>query len=110
MLCQTRDRSPFGYHFWSVDDGRTWKGHNDVQTYSGANLVTAAANVAGDGEGGSVSYSRRERPHVVMSADGVPLALTNGVTPAWPCDQPNNCPVDYCFTALQKLAGGEGLN
>ena len=52
----------------------------------------------------SISVSRRERPHIVLDAAGVPQALTNGVTPSWPCDSPNNCPVDYCYTGLQRLA------
>ena len=93
--------SPFGYHFWSTDDGHSWLGHNDVQTYS-----SAYAYAMREEEGGmrSVSVSRRERPHVVLDADGVPQALTNGVTPTWPCDQPDNCPTDYCFTGLQRLA------
>eukprot|EP01043_Picozoa_sp_COSAG02_P035843 COSAG02_NODE_2592_length_8465_cov_2.118695_4_plen_83_part_00 len=28
--------------------------------------------------------SRRERPHVVLDQAGIPIALTNGVTEAWP--------------------------
>ena len=88
--------SPFGYHYWSTDDGLTWDGHNDVQVYSSRSSSSSSS--------ASVSYSRRERPHIVLDANGVPVALTNGVTPAWPCDQPDNCPVDYCFTSLQRLA------
>jgi hypothetical protein len=34
--------------------------------------------------GGQKILSRRERPHVVLDKAGIPIALTNGVTEAWP--------------------------
>ena len=84
--------------------------------------------------GGQKILSRRERPHVVLGPDRTPIALTNGVTEAWPytlqkepdrppCTKPTPpgtnpacgpgsngtsiwCPVDYCYTLYQPLAGG----
>ena len=84
-----------GGHAWSVDGGRTWQDHNDrVRAYG--SLFTYA-------DGTYRSLSRRERPHLIVDAHGVPQALTNGVTESWPCTHPEVCPADYCFTALQKL-------
>ena len=78
--------------------------------------------------------TNRERPHVVLGPNGTLLALTNGVTEAWPCtlqqepDRPpcpksfdpyagrnpdcgpgSNgtaiwCPIDYSYTMWQGLA------
>ena len=81
--------------------------------------------------GGQKILSRRERPHVVLGPDRTPIALTNGVTEAWPCtlqkepDRPpctkptppgtnpscgpgSNgtsiwCPDDYCYTLWQSF-------
>ena len=116
---------PYGYHYWSLDGGYTWKesGDGDVKVYE--NTV----NVAGGGV--AKILSRRERPHVVLGKGGKPIAVTNGVTEAWPCtlqqepDRPpckhptppgtnpdcgpgSNgtaiwCPVDYCYTLFQPL-------
>ena len=55
----------------------------------------------------SVSLSRRERPHLVFDGEGLPVALTNGVTEAWPCGHPEVCPRDHCYTALQALNQGD---
>ena len=84
-----------GGHAWSVDGGKTWEAHDDVRAYS--SLFRYA-------DGTSRSLSRRERPHLVFDAHGLPLALTNGVTEAWPCTHPEVCPEDYCYTSLQKLS------
>ena len=78
----------------SADDGLTWHGHADVAAYG--SLITYT-------DGGSASLSRRERPHLVFDAHGLPVALTNGATDAWPCTHPETCPRDHCFTALQRL-------
>ena len=88
---------PSGGHAWSTDSGATWSRHDDVNAY-GSLLLRS--------DGSSVSLSRRERPHLVMDSDGTPVALTNGVTEAWPCGHPEFCPRDYCYTALQQLNRG----
>jgi hypothetical protein len=102
--------SPFGYHYYS-QDGFKWFGNNDVKVYE--NIVHQAEGLP------PRNFSRRERPHVVLGKDGTtPIALTNGVTEAWPCtlvDKPvpgSNgtfilCPVDYCWTLAQGLVGWE---
>ena len=83
-----------GGHVWSDDDGVTWSGHSDVAAYSSLIMYD---------DGTAASLSRRERPHLVFDASGVPVALTNGVTTDWPCTHPEVCPKDYCHTALQRL-------
>lgn len=112
---------PFGYHYFSVDGGFTWSG-TGKKVYE--NVVELAS-------GGSKILSRRERPHVVLNAQGKLLGLTNGVTEAWPCtlqEEPDRppckhpvvpghnpncgpgsngtsiwCPVDYCYTLYQAF-------
>ena len=86
---------PRGGHVWSTDNGVTWKRHDDAPAAYGSRMEFL--------DGTSISRSRRERPHLVFDDNGVPLALTNGVTEAWPCNHPENCPADYCFTGLQNL-------
>jgi hypothetical protein len=115
---------PFGFHYWSLDGGFTWAG-------TGTKVYENKVAVAGGGP--DLVLSRRERPHVVLNAKGKLLALTNGVTEAWPCtlipnvpDRPNCtqpytpgvnpacgpgsngtsiwCPVDYCYTLWQQFA------
>jgi hypothetical protein len=113
---------PFGFHYWSTDGGFTWSGTNN-KVYE--NIVEMK-----DGSTHKI-LSRRERPHVVLDGKGNLIALTNGVTEAWPCtlqqepDRPackhppvpgvnpdcgpgSNgtsiwCPVDYCYTLWQSL-------
>lgn len=82
-----------GGHAWSVDGGGTWQYHNDTQAYSSLIMYT---------DGSQQSFSRRERPHLVLDNQGVPIALTNGVTEGWPCTY-RVCPRDYCHTALQRI-------
>ena len=89
-----------GGHVWSSDGGHTWEQHPDVAAY-GSRIAYTDGTVA--------SLSRRERPHLVFDESGAPLALTNGVTPSWPCTHPEVCPNDYCFTALQKLGQASGV-
>ena len=115
---------PFGYHYWSADGGLSWAG-TDNKVYQ---------NVVETRDGGRPKIlSRRERPHVVLGKGGALLALTNGVTEAWPCalqaepDRPpcpasfdpfagvmpdcgpgSNgtniwCPIDYCYTMWQTF-------
>lgn len=86
--------SPNGHHYWSNDDAKTWMGHNDE--------VWAYTNSLSYIDGTGRSISRRERPHIILK-NGVPLAMTNGVTPAFPCNYPDGCPVDYSYTSLQML-------
>lgn len=113
---------PFGFHYYSDDGGYTWGGNNNQKVYE--NVVELVG-------GGSKILSRRERPHVVLGTNGVPVGLTNGVTEAWPCtlqEEPDRppctkppvpgvnpscgpgsngtsiwCPVDYCYTLYQPL-------
>lgn len=87
-----------------------------MKTYE--NVVTYA-----DRPGFSMRLSRRERPHIILGGKSgrTPVALSNGVTEAWPCTLvnppvPDNgtmpgsngtgiwCPVDYCYTLVQPLA------
>eukprot|EP00472_Partenskyella_glossopodia_P005560 CAMPEP_0197526796 /NCGR_PEP_ID=MMETSP1318-20131121/19407_1 /TAXON_ID=552666 /ORGANISM="Partenskyella glossopodia, Strain RCC365" /LENGTH=414 /DNA_ID=CAMNT_0043081137 /DNA_START=30 /DNA_END=1274 /DNA_ORIENTATION=- len=99
--------APFGYHYYSKD-GYKWNGDNRVKVYE--NIVEQARDKP-------LNLSRRERPHVVFGKDGAtPVAVSNGVTEAWPCTLvpkpvPGSngtsilCPKDYCYTFVQPLAG-----
>eukprot|EP00466_Bigelowiella_natans_P014949 jgi/Bigna1/126235/aug1.2_g943 len=101
--------SPFGYHYYT-EDGYTWYGNNNIKVYE--NIVEQVHEKP-------LNLSRRERPHVVFGKDGkTPIALTNGVTEAWPCTLvpepvPGSngtgilCPKDYCYTMAQPLNGWE---
>ena len=111
-----------GGHAWSIDGGHTWQHHNDTRAYSSLITYTAGTFSRTDGafsrtdgtfyrsdgafsrtDGAfSRSVSRRERPHLVFDERGEPIALTNGVTDAWPCTY-RVCPHDYCHTSLQRL-------
>ena len=101
----------------------------DIKAFS--NNVTITGAIPGNTGGPTTILSRRERPHVVLGKDGALIALTNGVTEAWPCTletEPdrkpcthptppgtnpkcgpgsNNtgiwCPNDYCYTLIQEL-------
>eukprot|EP01060_Flectonema_neradi_P014031 TRINITY_DN2074_c0_g1_i3.p1 TRINITY_DN2074_c0_g1~~TRINITY_DN2074_c0_g1_i3.p1 ORF type:complete len:495 (+),score=81.02 TRINITY_DN2074_c0_g1_i3:95-1486(+) len=86
---------PYGHHYWSIDNGNTWKGNNDIHAYD--SKLTYGNT--------SMTLSRRERPHLVFSKHNstLPIAITTAATPVWPCDSPNNCPTDRCFTSLQYL-------
>eukprot|EP01060_Flectonema_neradi_P014030 TRINITY_DN2074_c0_g1_i2.p1 TRINITY_DN2074_c0_g1~~TRINITY_DN2074_c0_g1_i2.p1 ORF type:complete len:496 (+),score=83.00 TRINITY_DN2074_c0_g1_i2:95-1489(+) len=90
---------PLGLHFWSTDNGFSWKGNNNVHAYD-SKLTYTSSTVK--------TLSRRERPHLVFAKDNhtVPIAITNGVTPVWPCDTPLDCPTDRCYTSLQGLNQG----
>lgn len=66
---------PFGFHYWSTDGGFNWSG-------TGNKVYENLVEVVG---GATKILSRRERPHVVLDAKGALVALTNGVTEAWPC-------------------------
>eukprot|EP00931_Biecheleriopsis_adriatica_P116186 TRINITY_DN91865_c0_g1_i1.p1 TRINITY_DN91865_c0_g1~~TRINITY_DN91865_c0_g1_i1.p1 ORF type:complete len:411 (+),score=60.13 TRINITY_DN91865_c0_g1_i1:20-1252(+) len=102
---------PFGFHYFSEDGGRTWHGDNSVKTYE--NIVELTDTAA-------LNLSRRERPHIILGGRSgkTPVALSNGVTEAWPCEllsapAPGSngtlilCPVDYCYTMVQGLATEE---
>lgn len=65
---------PFGFVYWSTDGGYTW----------GGSVGKAYENIVELVGGGQKILSRRERPHVVLNKAGTPIALTNGVTEAWP--------------------------
>jgi len=70
---------PFGFHYTSVDGGFTWVAHSRAKVYQ--NVV----EMGGTRMGEKKILSRRERPHVVLDKRGTLLALTNGVSEAWPC-------------------------
>lgn len=88
---------PFGYHYWSHDEGATWRDRNDVYVYDHVVQVEAEAEEAhAQVQKASVhvveqklaqlapsrNLSRRERPHVVLGRDAMPIALSTGVTEA----------------------------
>lgn len=105
----------------SLPRSYTWSGTKNKAYQNVVEIVGAGPKI----------LSRRERPHVVLDKAGIPIALTNGVTEAWPCtlqrepDRPpckhpavpgknpdcgpgSNgtsiwCPVDYCYTLYQPL-------
>ena len=107
-----------------ADGGLSWAGTGN-KVYQ--NVVETR------GGGRPKILSRSERPHVVLGEGGALLALTNGVTEAWPCalqaepDRPpcpasfdpyagvmpdcgpgSNgtsiwCPIDYCYTMWQTF-------
>jgi hypothetical protein len=83
---------PFGYHYFSTDGGFSWGG-KQRKVYDNT--------VEFSGTRPSLILSRRERPHVVLDANGELLALTNGVTEAWPCtlqEEPDRPPCKKPFT------------
>lgn len=86
---------PFGYHFASDDGGRSW-------TTASVELFAYDSELTHP-DGTFTSLSRRERPHLMFNSAGVPVALTNGASPNWPCTAPDTCPNDRSFTALQWL-------
>eukprot|EP00937_MAST-01D_sp_MAST-1D-sp2_P005331 g5331.t1 len=115
---------PFGFHYWSTDGGNTWLG-------TGSKVYQNHVQLR---DGGEKILSRRERPHVVLGKGGKLLALTNGVSEAWPCAlqrEPDRapcpasfdpfagknpdcgpgsngtsiwCPIDYCYTMWQTFS------
>lgn len=100
---------PYGYHYVSVDEGKTWRGNNSVKTYE--NIIEFSDGYP------ALNLSRRERPHMILGGKSgkTPVAMSAGVTEAWPCaliDPPTKesnwtgilCPVDYCYTLVQALA------
>merc|ERR1712087_403629 len=63
---------PYGYHWFSVDAGKTWNGFDEK--------VHAYGNKVKFVDGSSTTFERVERPHIVFAADSIaPIALTNGV-------------------------------
>lgn len=58
-----------GRHAYSSDGGATWHYAQD-DAYNGTVVWR---------EGGVASLFRRERPHMIVSDDGLPLAISNGV-------------------------------
>ena len=94
---------PFGYHYWSTDGGFTWGG---TQRKAYENHVAFT-------DRGDLILSRRERPHVVFDPAGGLLALTNGVTEAWPCtlqEEPDRPPCTKPYTPGVNPHCGPGSN
>ena len=54
--------------------------------------------------------SRRERPHVVFDAKGQPVALTTGVTEAWPCCTPHTSTCEHVKFPVPDHAPCQGFN
>ena len=91
---------PFGHHYWSTDGGWKWEG-------SGAKVYGNVVDVVGQG---TKILSRRERPHVVLDADNRPVALTNGVTEAWPCTTRRTPDRPPCHPPFNPFAGHNPKN
>ena len=81
-----------GRHAWSRD-GIVW-------SYS----PYAAWGSAVEYEDGSTrSFARRERPHLILDADGNPLTLLSGV-------QPGGATADYSYTLAQPTTHGRRMH
>lgn len=77
-----------GRHAFSDDGGATWR-YAATDAYGG--------DVATRG-GGTLRLQRRERPHLLLGADGSPTHLTNGVV------EVGADPPDRSYTLVQPLA------
>jgi len=93
--------SPFGFHYWitptELASGKRFKYNNHIRFYREIAQVKNQSKAQ--------HLSRRERPHVVLGKDGTPIALSTAVTVGWPCDWPDSCPEDYCYTHVQPVHG-----
>jgi hypothetical protein len=93
---------PYGTHQWSLDGGFTWKAYGEEHAYP---------TYANFSDGSSLTYTMRERPHLVFADDGTPLALTTGAAPNTQHNQlPGSCRFKiggdcrtYSYTMLQLL-------
>ena len=74
-----------GGHAWSDDDGATW-------TFSSKNTFNNTVELQ---NGTTITLRQRERPHLVLDADGVPIVLTNGAGYVDDCD--------HVFTFAQPI-------
>jgi len=63
---------PFGTHQWSLDGGFAW------HAFLGEHAYPISANFS---DAAPLSFSMRERPHLVFDDRSRPLALTNGAAP-----------------------------
>eukprot|EP01050_Picozoa_sp_SAG11_P004927 SAG11_NODE_328_length_10690_cov_25.464357_4_plen_928_part_00 len=81
--------SAYGRHAWS----RTGENWSISHWASGSLAYNSTVRFTG---GGSHVFVRRERPHLVLGADRVPIALSNGASP-------NNDPLSMCFTLVQPI-------
>ncbi len=77
-----------GGHAFSVD-GLHWS-YSNVGAYN--NTVALVG-------GGSFTYQRRERPHLLLDKAGNPAYLTNGVVPG--------IATDWSFTGVYSIRGGD---
>lgn len=74
-----------GRHAFSADEGSTWTYAQD-EAYNGTVLWS---------EGGETTMYRRERPHMVLSSRGEPIAISNGVQ--------EDARIDRSWTLVQPL-------
>ena len=86
---------PFGHHYFSEDGGWSWRGAGGAKVYE--NQVEVV------GQNPKI-LSRRERPHVVLDAANEPVALTTGVTEAWPCCTPGGACRNISFPVPDRPA------
>ena len=83
-----------GGHVWSRDGVRwTFSPYNAY-----GNVVQLRGTGSGAGGGGNVTLRQRERPHVLVDANGHPTHLTNGA--GWEGD------CDRTFTFVQPVDAG----
>ena len=78
-----------GGHAFSVD-GLHWN-YSSVGAYNSTVALVS---------GGSFTYKRRERPHLLLDKAGNPAYLTNGVVPG--------VAADWSFTGVYAIRGGGG--
>ena len=81
--------TPFGFHSYSVDNGRNWKGFDaDIHAYDDLTYYT---------DGSYAEFTRCERPHIIMDDDGyTPIALTNAAVLSGKY-------LDYSYTLLRPI-------
>ena len=81
--------TPFGYHAYSTDNGRVWKGYDQS--------ITAYDDLTYYDDGDIAEFVRVERPHIIMDDDGyTPIALTNSA-------KLGGKYLDYSFTLLRPI-------
>eukprot|EP01059_Diplonema_ambulator_P018919 TRINITY_DN315_c3_g1_i1.p1 TRINITY_DN315_c3_g1~~TRINITY_DN315_c3_g1_i1.p1 ORF type:complete len:230 (+),score=30.82 TRINITY_DN315_c3_g1_i1:94-690(+) len=86
--------NPNGTHAFSPDNGVTWY-YGKQNCYNGSVLTT---------NGSTMTYARRERPHMILDNNNDPIYVTNGVQEE---DQSTDCYTDpQCtrsYTLVQPL-------
>ena len=81
--------TPFGYHAFSLDNGRIWKGYDQS--------ITAYDDLTYYENGETAQFTRCERPHIIMDKDGyTPIALSNAVVLS-------GIYLDYSYTLIRPI-------